>query len=251
MSPSSPSPDALRGGSSPKRENPSLGVQDLGSGPPCTSITVPAPIPRLYWRNPRELVQCARGPRAGLAASHPTAHQSTLGPWPLSAVTAAVSPCRRQTCPCCRGNSCTVPASPSRPPPSTWPSTSSSCWTPTPPPPSTPRSSYWTPTSMARGGPLTGGGGARGEAAEGRGPGRPQRDRVRGLASQRLGGALGGQGSVQEGVRVPRMAWLFALGCRWTRASRHLRSPGGRAGPQCGPQCQTLVWLLENAWLSS
>lgn len=69
VSPSAPSPDAPRGGSSPKWGNPSRGVQDLGLGPHTPQITVPTPIPRPCWRSPRELVQCARGPRAGLAAS--------------------------------------------------------------------------------------------------------------------------------------------------------------------------------------
>lgn len=70
----------------------------------------------------------------------------------------------RLACPCCSGSSCTVPAWQSRRPPSTWPSTSSSCWMPAPLPPATPRSSYRRSTRTARGGHLTGtwgdGGGA-------------------------------------------------------------------------------------------
>ena len=62
----------------------------------------------------------------------------------------------RQTCPCSRESSSTVPGWPSRLQLSIWPSTSSFSWTPTPARPSTPPRSCWRWTSMARGGPLTG-----------------------------------------------------------------------------------------------
>ena len=59
----------------------------------------------------------------------------------------------RPTCPCCRESCCTAHGSPSRTRPSTWPSMSSCCWTPAPPPRWTPPSSCWTSMTTASEGP--------------------------------------------------------------------------------------------------
>lgn len=65
-------------------------------------------------------------------------------------------PAHRLISHCCRESFCTVPAWPSRHPPSTWPSTNSCCWMPAPPPPLTHLSSCWKSMRMARGEHLTG-----------------------------------------------------------------------------------------------
>lgn len=64
---------------------------------------------------------------------------------------------RRPTCRSFRGSCSTVPGWPSRTRLSTWPSTSSCCWTLAPPPRSTPLNSCWMSTRMERGGRPIGG----------------------------------------------------------------------------------------------
>lgn len=126
----------------------------------------------------------------------------------------------RQTCPCCRGNSCTAPAWPSRPLPSTWPSTSSSCWMPTPPPPSTPRSSSWKSTRTAKGGHLTGKGASCGCGAGSRA----------GSCPAWLSRAASGSPAQQLPGTRPTwccIPWPAASGLRpWAKPSRPLHRAG-------------------------
>lgn len=172
-----------------KGRKPSPGVQGLGLGgataPQITVCFGAQSHPRSQTAVEEHKAQrgCATRPRApGAAGRRPPrlAREHTAASASVSSECGRLSPCRL-TFPCCRGSSCTVPAWPSRPPPSTWPSTSSSCWTPTPPPPSTPRSSFWRSTRMAREGRLTGtcGGGGDGascgqEGGRGRGAASPE-----------------------------------------------------------------------------
>ncbi|XP_077842847.1 protein CBFA2T3 isoform X14 [Macaca mulatta] len=157
------------GGSWVQWKSPSLGVQDLGSSPTRpTSLCGPgeallrASVPSLPRHPPmallgrnlrptevKHLIFEARG-QVELLATQP--RPPLLGP---ARPPGPPSPHHRQTCPCCSGSSCTVHAWPSRRPPSTWPSMSSSCWTPAPPPPSTPQSCCWKSMRTARGGRLT------------------------------------------------------------------------------------------------
>lgn len=158
-----------------KWKSPSLGDQDLGSGPTAPQITLctlgggivlPSHPSCPYTQVVVEKLNTQRGHATcpmshskaghhppclvsgeGCALSCPDLHEQQIQ---------TPSPHHRQTCPCCSGNSYTAPAWPSSPLPSTWPSTSSSCWMPMPLPPLIPQSSCSKSMRTARGGHLTG-----------------------------------------------------------------------------------------------
>lgn len=75
---------------------------------------------------------------------------------PLPCCNPALCLFSRPTSHCCSGSCCTVPALPSKRPPSTWHSTSTSCSTPTPRLPLTPPSCSSRSMAMARGTVQTG-----------------------------------------------------------------------------------------------